>query len=70
MSRTLTIRLTQDLADWLEQTSEKTGIPQGRIIRDHLEHAKARSSSRGYRRLAGAVDGPRDLSSRKGFSRT
>lgn len=68
MSHTLTVRLTRELADWLESTSKRTGVPQGRIVREQLERARAASPGRGFMRLAGAVRGPRDLSTRKGFS--
>ena len=67
MGHTLTIRLTSELADWLEETSARTGLPQGQIVRQQLERAKA-GGSKGFMRLAGSVKGPRDLSSRKGFS--
>ncbi len=70
MSQTITVRLTKELAAWLEQVAAKMGVSQGRIIRDQLEKARARSSSQSFMRLAGAVRGPRDLSSRKGFSRS
>jgi hypothetical protein len=68
MSNTLTIRLPDDLAQWLEETSRKSGIPRGRIVKMELERAR-KASSRPFLRLAGVVDGPRDLSTRKGFSR-
>ena len=69
MGQTITIRLTKELADWLEQTAAQTGLSQSRVVRDQLERAKAASSSQAFLRLAGVVQGPRDLSSRKGFSR-
>jgi hypothetical protein len=69
MSQTITIRLTRELAAWLEQVSNETGLPQGRIVRDQLEKARARSTTRSFMRLAGVVRGARDLSTRKGFSR-
>jgi hypothetical protein len=69
MGHTLTIRLTKELADWLRQVSEATGVPQGKIVRDQLEKARGARARRGYLRLAGAVRGARDLSTRKGFSR-
>lgn len=69
MSQTITIRLSKDLADWLSRVASKSGVPQGRIVRDQLEKAKASDSSQPYMRLAGAVRGPKDLSRRKGFSR-
>ena len=68
MSNTLTVRLPDELADWLAQTARKTGVPRGRIIRQELEKARS-SEARPFLRLAGAMSGPKDLSSRKGFSR-
>jgi hypothetical protein len=69
MSHTVTVRLTKELAQWLEETSAKTGVPQGRIIRDQLERARRGSATRPFLKLAGVVKGPADLSSRKGFSK-
>jgi ribbon-helix-helix protein len=69
MSRTLTIRLTEDLAAWLAETSRKTGVPAGRIIRQQLELVKQRKGNQAFLRHAGRISGPRDLSMRKGFSR-
>lgn len=68
MSHTITVRLDPALAAWLEDESRRTGIAQGRIVRQHLERARAGSAQR-FMRLAGSVKGARDLSSRKGFSR-
>jgi hypothetical protein len=68
MSHTLTIRLTQELVDWLRETSRRTGVPVGRLVREQLETAKATGSGKFLRR-AGEINGPPDLSSRKGFSR-
>ena len=69
MSHTITIRLSEDMAAWLEHAAAKTGVSQGKIVRDQLERARASSSRQSFMRLAGSVRGPRDLSSRKGFSR-
>jgi hypothetical protein len=68
MSHTITVRLTKDLAAWLENASERAGVPQGQIVREQLEKAKANSGNRPFMRLAGSVRGPKDLSQRKGFS--
>jgi predicted transcriptional regulator len=68
MSHTTTVRLTKELAEWLDEVAAKTGLSRGRIIRDQLERARGRS--RAFMKLAGAVRGPKDLSSRKGFSRS
>jgi hypothetical protein len=68
MSNTITVRLPEDLAGWLDATSRKAGVPRGRIIRDQLELARRREKQP-FLRLAGSVLGPRDLSSRNGFSK-
>jgi predicted transcriptional regulator len=68
MSHTITVRLDPDLATWLEQTARKTGVSQGQIVRDQLR-AQSKKTERRFMRLAGCVDGPRNLSSRKGFSK-
>jgi hypothetical protein len=70
MSHTITVRLTRDLAQWLEEQATTTGEPQGKIVRDQLEKAKAASARQSFMRLAGTVRGAKDLSSRKGFSRS
>lgn len=69
MSHTLTIRLDKDLAGWLETEAARTGVSQGKIVRDELERARKARGSRPFMRLAGAIDGPKELSRRKGFSR-
>jgi hypothetical protein len=68
MSHTITVRLTKELAEWLETTAKKNKVPQGKIIRDQLEIAR-KTQGRSFMRLAGAISGPRDLSTRKGFSK-
>lgn len=69
MGHTITVRLNRELAEWLEESARKAGVPQGRIVRDQLEKARAASSRQAFLKLAGSVRGARDLSSRKGFSR-
>ena len=68
MGHTITVRLTRELAEWLETTAQKTGVPQGKIVRDQLEKARA-SEGKSFMRFAGAIEGPRTLSMRKGFSK-
>jgi predicted transcriptional regulator len=68
MSHTITIRLSPELARWLEETAARTGVSQGKIVREQLEEAKARAKTRSFMRLAGSMRGPKDLSTRKGFS--
>jgi hypothetical protein len=65
----LTLRVPEELAEWLADTSRKTGIPVARLVREQLEKARDRQSERPFMRYAGALSGPRDLSLRKGFSR-
>jgi len=69
MGHTITVRLPAKLAAWLEEESAKTGVAQGKIVRDQLERAKARAGRQPFMKLAGVVSGPKDLSKRKGFSR-
>jgi len=68
MGQTITVRMPKELAAWLEETSARTGLSQGEIIRQHLQHARA-GDARKFMRLAGLVRGARDLSTRKGFSK-
>jgi len=70
MSKTVTIRLSDDLASWLDEASKQSGIPKGRIVRDQLEKARKSTKAPEFMRLAGTVNGARDLSSRKGFARS
>jgi hypothetical protein len=69
MRNTLTVRLPKDLAAWLDETSARTGISQGQLVRRQLEKGRAADTGKPFMRLAGSVAGPRDLSRRKGFSR-
>jgi hypothetical protein len=69
MGHALTIRIDKDLAAWLEAEATRTGVSQGKIVRDQLERARSARGTRRFMRLAGTVDGPKDLSRRKGFSR-
>lgn len=70
MSQTLTIRLTDELLSWLKETSRRTGVPMGRLIREQLESAKSNGGKQKFMRHLGAIGGvPPDLSSRKGYSR-
>lgn len=68
MSHTISVRLSPELAKWLETTAAHTGVPQSKIIRDQLERARGKGKQP-FMELAGVISGPRDLSSRKGFSR-
>ena len=69
MSQTITIRVSDDLAAWLEDTAVKSGVSRGKIVREHLEKARATAGNQDFMRLAGSMKGPKGLSSRKGFAR-
>ena len=69
MRQTITIRLTKELAVWLEDTAIKSGVSQGKLVRDQLEKARSGNGAQAFMRLAGTVRGPKNLSKRKGFSR-
>jgi hypothetical protein len=62
MSKTVTIRLTKDLAIWFVQASKQSGVPKGRIVREQLEKALDGGKAPSFMRLAGSVRGVRDLS--------
>lgn len=62
------MRLPEDLAKWLDETARSAGVSRGRIVRMELDRAR-KSSKQPFLQLAGAVDGPRDLSISNGFSR-
>jgi predicted transcriptional regulator len=68
MSNTITVRVPEDLAEWLNDAARRTGVSKSGIIREELEKARI-SPKRPFLHLAGTVAGPADLSSRKGFSR-
>jgi hypothetical protein len=70
MSQTITIRLTPELAAWLEETAASSGVSQGKIVRDQLERARSEAMGKRFMKLAGRVSGPKNLSRRRGFSKT
>ena len=70
MSNTLTIRLPEEVLEKLKETSRRTGIPMGRLVRHSLETTLSQKKSNPLMKFAGVIKGgPKDLSSRKGFSR-
>ena len=70
MGHTLTVRLTAQLAAWLEEQAKQSGVAQGQIVREQLERARAAGHKQSFMRLAGTKRGAPQLSTRKGFSRT
>jgi hypothetical protein len=69
MGLTITVRLSKELAAWLETTAAKSGVSQGKLVREQLEKARTSGGNQAFMRLAGTVRGPKELSTRKGFSR-
>lgn len=67
MSNTITVRLPEDLVQWLEEESKATGLPKGRIVREQLEQLRVKKARQPFLGLAGSVEGAPDLSRRKGF---
>jgi len=63
------MRPTHELLTWLKEMSQRTGLPIGRFIRQQPENTKAEKGSQSFLPHAGQINGPSDLSSRKGFSR-
>jgi predicted DNA-binding protein len=69
MGNTLTIRLPEDLQRRLRERARRTGLPVGRIVCDSLEKTLDKDEP-AWMKYAGTLSGPRDLSSRKGYSRS
>jgi len=70
MGHTITVRLTKELSEWLEEAAARTGVSQGQLVREQLEKARAAGGNRPFMRLAGSIRGPRHLSRRNGVSRS
>jgi predicted DNA-binding protein len=70
VSRTLTIRLEDDLAELLEQEARRTNRSRGRILSDalkqHLGTQRPNALER-LRKYVGIVEGPADLSTNKKY---
>ena len=70
MSHTLTVRVPDELADWLQAVAKRVGLSQGELVREQLEKARhEKATERPFMRLAGAVSLDEKLSTRKGFSK-
>lgn len=70
MSNTLTVRLPEDLLERVREVSRRTGLPVGALVRDALETSLSRHKENPLLKFAGVIKGgPRNVSSRKGFSR-
>jgi predicted transcriptional regulator len=70
MSTTLSLRLPEELAQWVEENARVTGRSQGSLVKDALERVRQADASKSFLSLAGSIEGPKNLSQRKGFSRS
>lgn len=66
MSSTFTVRLPEDLAQKLEEKARRTGRSRGALVKEALEKEFS-PADQPFLDLAGSIDGPPDLSQRKGF---
>lgn len=67
MSNTITVRLPDELIQWLDCESQATGIPKGRIVREQLEQLRTRKARQPFLDLAGSIEAAPGLSEKKGF---
>jgi hypothetical protein len=52
MSHTIFIRISAELATWLEDTTDKAGVSQGEILREQLEKARTTAANQRFMRFA------------------
>jgi len=69
MGTTLTIRLRQDLALWLQEQSRATGRSQSSLVKEALDKARGAKPAKPFLKLAGSLEGDSGFSRRKGFAR-
>lgn len=70
MSATLTVRLPETLAQWLEESARITGRSQASLVKEALERVRQAEAPKSFLALAGSLEGAKNLSQRKGFSRS
>ena len=68
MGDTITIRLPEALQKRLKERSRRTGLPVNRIVRESIESTLEKDEP-AWMKYAGTFDGPKNLSSRKGYSK-
>lgn len=68
MKHTITVRLPEELDQWLEEESRLTGLPKGRIVREQLELSRTRKARQPFLDLAGSIEGSPNLSRKRGFT--
>jgi len=70
MSNTITLRLPDELLVRLREKSRRIGLPVNRVIKQSIETALANEPEPAWMKYAGTISGPRNLSARKGYSRS
>lgn len=69
MGNTLSVRLPKPLLDRLRRIARNSGLPVGKVVRESLETTLSQDGDNPLLEFAGVIKGgPKDLSSRKGFS--
>jgi predicted transcriptional regulator len=69
MSTTLSVRLPDELARWVEEKAATSGRSRGSLVKEALESIRSKET-KSFMRFAGTLQGPPDLSRRKGFSKS
>ena len=70
MGDTLTIRLTEDLAEALRREARESGTPKGEIVRQAIAaHLRKSTALSVMSRHFGTMRGPADLSTNKAYRR-
>lgn len=67
MAKSVKVRLTPMLADWLHEMCRTTGVSIDRVVLQQLERAMASAGPR-FMRHAGKIEGAAELSTRRGFT--
>ena len=71
MGDTLTIRLSDELAEALRRAARESGIPRGELVRRAIaEHLRRSESPSVMSRHFGTMRGPADLSTNRAYRRS
>jgi len=70
MRETLTIRLSEEMAEALRREARESGIPRGELVRQAVAARLRRSSPSVMAHYFGTMRGPSDLSTNKAYRRS
>ena len=62
MSTTVSIRLPEELAQWVEENARVAGRSQGSLVKEALERMRQADTSKPFLALAGSIEGLSQLS--------